>query len=246
MTNKTKIIVADFSSEFINCSIGLNEGNLSNDDHYAPLACATSPTSGYDVLIILDVLSGQEVSRKSLIGLDVDWMGMSQSGKWLVMKHGGTHKVYDINLNLVGDVGSGGHADLGIDTSGAEYIVSVDVSTDTIYKAQLPKGAKTAALVFPGNISGHISCRNILRPGYCYYSLRKASSSFHDINGSVSLVASDNTTSTEIFSYTRSTGNNYLGQPKGSVSPDGTKIVFDSESMAPDTGPVYSYVTELK
>ena len=242
VTTKTRQTIADYSNEFHDCNIGINEGNLSNDDRYAPLACATTSTSGYDVLVIVDASNGQEVSRMSLAGLDVDWMGMSQSGNYLVMKlNGSTHQVYDRNLVLVGDVGIGSHADLGMDENGTEYLVSI--KSKSVYKAALPNGARVEILKFPAQISGHISCRNIQRPGYCYYSMRKKDDTFHDISGSVNLDGA-NVSLTEVFSYTRSTGLTYRGEPKGTVSPDGTKMIFNSDRMD-QSGSIYSYVTEI-
>ncbi len=242
VVTKIRQTIADYSGEFHDCNIGINEGNLSNDDRYAPLACATTSTSGYDTLVIVDAANGQEVSRMALAGLDVDWLGMSQSGQYLVMKlNGATHQVYDRNLTLVGDVGNGSHADLGMDENGTDYLVSV--KGNSVHKAALPNGAKVAVLTFPAQISGHISCRNIQRPGYCYYSLRKKDDGFHDISGSV-LLDGANASLTEVFSYTRSTGLTYRGEPKGTVSPDGSRMIFASDWMD-QSGSVYSYVTEI-
>lgn len=236
-------VIKDYAAEFESCRIGFHEGNLSNDDHYVVLNCGSKAATTH--IVILDVWQGLEVARMP-VQVATDWAGMSPSGKWVVVRDGDplTHKVYDVNLNLIGDLGPGSHADIAMDASGNEYLVTVDVSNDNLCKALLPDGDRQILLDLPANISGHVSCRNIQRPGFCYYSFSKyhPTRSF-DLMGAVD-VSRTNTRLTEAFGYSRSTASSYNSEPHGVVSPDGKKMIFASDWMNP-SGPIYSYIVEM-
>ena len=164
--------------EFSQMWLGVGEGNLSNDDRYAPLVGETS--TGRTV-VIYDTVNNVEVSRKSFSGSGMDWASMSPSGQYVVVNNA-TYEVYDRNMNFLRslNVYAGGHADMGYDTAGNEVMVSAHfeggrgvITTTTrlatnVVREELPGSGQPAGIYQASNY--HISCRNINRPGYCYIS----------------------------------------------------------------------------
>ncbi|HEY6458478.1 MAG TPA: hypothetical protein VIY90_24625 [Steroidobacteraceae bacterium] len=184
-------------SGFTNLYLGMSEGNLSNDDRYAPLIGVYA--TGFTV-IIFDTVNNVEVSRKDFPGLSIanlDWVSMSQSGQYVVvnMRDNTTrvsyYDVYDRQMNYLRRLNAyaGGHADLGYDSTGNEVIVYgqyvdgegiVLMSTrlaDNTVQQQLPGISEPAGLYMTSYY--HISCRNINRPGYCYVSNFAPTSAFN-------------------------------------------------------------------
>ena len=84
---------------------------------------------------------------------------------------------------------------------------------------------------------GHISCRNILRPGWCYFS------SYSNIVGAVriakskslvglgvpSVKATRSAAVFELWGSHESSSSDYASQPKLSVSPSGAQVIFTSD-----------------
>lgn len=179
--------LASFSG-FSSLFLGMGEGNLSNDDRYAPLIGEYA--TGFTV-IIYDTVNNVEVSRKDFPGVSVanlDWVSMSQSGQYVVVNMndgttaGAYYDVYDTQMNYLRTLNAyaGGHADFGYDSMGNEVIVygqyvgakgvllmSTRLADNTVQQ-QLPGISEPAGIYMASNY--HISCRNINRPGYCYVS----------------------------------------------------------------------------
>lgn len=181
-------------SEFSQMWLGVGEGNLSNDDRYAPLVGVRS--GGDWTVVIWDTVNNVEVGRKDFGG-QFDWASMSQSGQYVVVNRG-TYEIYDRRMNFLRSLSvyAGGHADLGYDSAGNEVIVSaayvggkgvVTTTTrlaDNTVRQQLPGISEPAGIYQASNY--HISCRNINRPGYCYisnYAFEFASNAymFHEV-----------------------------------------------------------------
>jgi hypothetical protein len=175
--------------EFTDMAVGGGKGNLSNDDRYAPLHARKpsdppAPELGRTV-VIWDTVTNTEVGRKNF-PYKVGWAAMSPSGNYVVVSTvppPGTPKyeIYDKQMDLqqILTVHAGGHADIGYDSAGREVILSATTGTypalqttglaDGVSQQQLPKpGEPSVTKSIANNI--HISCRNILRPGYCYIS----------------------------------------------------------------------------
>ena len=175
-------------SGFTSLFLGMGEGNLSNDDRYAPLIGEYA--TGFTV-IIYDAINNVEVSRKDFPGVSVanlDWASMSQSGQYVVVnikdKATGVsyYDVYDTQMNYLRRLNAyaGGHADFGYDSMGNEVIVygqyvggkgvllmSTRLADNTVQQ-QFPGISEAAGIYMASNY--HISCRNVNRPGYCYVS----------------------------------------------------------------------------
>lgn len=172
-------------SEFSAAFLGLQEGNLSDDDRYVPII----GTSGSDqVVVIWDLQAADEAGRLTFSGGGLDWASMSPSGTYVAVLVNGDLRVYTTGMTLIrtsaaqGSSGGGpiGHADLGYDTAGNEVLVygesvpgegehfkTVRLSDDTITR-QLHGSSQSPDTYMAANY--HISCRNLARPGYAYIS----------------------------------------------------------------------------
>ena len=173
----TKQILKTFP-EFSEMWLGVGEGNLSNDDRYAPLVGVSGSNW---VVVVYDTLNNVEVSRKSFPAGSMDWASMSPSGQYVIVNTA-NYEVYDKQFNFIRnlDAYAGGHADMGYDSAGNEVIVygqfvggqGVLIQTtrlaDNFRSTMLPGSSEPAGIYMASNY--HISCRNINRPGYCYIS----------------------------------------------------------------------------
>jgi hypothetical protein len=168
----------------------------------------------------------------------IDWASMSQSGKYVVIIGGGwqtsqnTVKSYDRNLNLVTTVFPvGEHGDLGFDSFGNEVFVKVGVSGGPVWMSRLDNGQKTALLDTGLGQSGHLSCRNVNRPGWCYLTLSQTAE--------VLAVKLDGSQTVERFVHPRSSGATYEASPTAVASPDGTRVMFRSDWYGTSTIDAY-------
>jgi hypothetical protein len=183
--NNQSSVVRAFSS-YSALRLGSGEGNLSNDDRRVVLF-GHNAQGNIDVFVH-DLATG---STTGTLSLPMAWSQvqsidatMSQSGRYVVVGYAarGTgalqgKKVYDLQMNLLRTVSPGGgtHADVALDTSGNDVLVSADAplggNDRSFYSARLSDGTLTKVL--DGSAIGwmtHISCRSIQRPGYCYVS----------------------------------------------------------------------------
>ena len=175
-------------SGFSNMWLGIGEGSISDDDHYAPLI---GVYGGGLTVVVYDIVNNVEVSRKDFPGAStktMDWASMSPSGRYMVVNmNDGTpagtyYDVYDRQMNYLRRLNAyaGGHADMGYDMTGNEVMVSAQfvenkgvlINTtrlsDNTVQQQLPGISEPVGIYMAPNY--HISCRNINRPGYCYIS----------------------------------------------------------------------------
>src|SRR5690606_20068098 len=159
---------------------GYSDGNHATDDRWVALVATNA--SGIS-LIVYDILNNVIEGQQSFGSASIDWVSMSQSGNYVVVQYNtdgsGTHqgtKVYDRNLNFLRHLSNRTeHGDLGYDQQGNEVFVAYDgVSGYSLSYIRLDNGAKQGLFPFTGNAGdrglwgGHISCRNIDRPGWAY------------------------------------------------------------------------------
>jgi hypothetical protein len=258
-------------SGFTGLFLGMGEGNLSNDDRYAPLI-GEYPT-GLTV-IIYDTINNVEVSRKDFPGLSIanlDWASMSQSGKYVVVnvKDHATgvayYDVYDTQMNYLRRLNAfaGGHADFGYDSMGNEVIVYgqyvggkgiILMSTrlaDNTVQQQLPGISEPAGIYMASNY--HISCRNIDRPGYCYVSNFAFGAEFNAyMFHEVFALKLDGSGSVEIFSQDFAAplplvDLSYFRESQVVPSRDGSLALFSSDWDDPSsTAIIYDYVAGVE
>ena len=256
---------------FTRLFLGMNAGNLSNDDRYAPLIGEYA--TGFTV-IIYDTINNVEMSRKDFPGVSVanlDWASMSQSGQYVVVNINDNatgvsyYDVYDTQMNYLRRLNgyAGGHADFGYDSMGNEVIVygpyvggkgvllmSTRLADNTVQQ-QLPGVSQPAGIYMASNY--HISCRNINRPGYCYVSNFAFDSAFNAyMFHEVFALKLDGSGSVEIFSQDFAAplplaDLSYFRSSMVVPSRNGSLVLFSSDWGDPSsTAIIYDYVAGVE
>lgn len=168
--------------------IGGGEGNVSDDDRYVVLI-GKAP-SAVDILVY-DIPDDRVVSTRRFEGYtgpwgDIDSAVISRSGKYVVLGVSKPERGYDLYdsksmaflRRLVDNQRS--HADIGYTTEGHEVLVtqaSRDTAMSSIRLADGVQRQEVAGELMAWN--QHTSCRNNLRPGWCY-----VGTSYQDANTS--------------------------------------------------------------
>lgn len=217
-----------------------------NDKYVAFIGKKTGSTNAW--IVVYDIPLDAIISETQLVGVhytnDIDWVSMSQDGEYVVIMYdtngSGTHqgtKSYDRNLSQVAHLSNNtAHSDLCVDTSGNQVLVHFgqDLAGYDLTMVKLSDGVKTG--LWPdgnGNLyGGHISCRNVNRPGWAYVSFYNPPTGTYAAkleNVSIQL-----NTSNIIQRWGRNNselawdGSHYYQQPHGVCSPDGKEILFAS------------------
>ena len=245
-----KFTVEFVFSDYAKCSLGHGEGNLSNDDRHALLACEARDSGK------LRLVSFDRVEKRVLGSLQADskynWGGFSQSGEYIVIENSvpgmpGRELIrYSPNLDtpvLLSTYVE--HGDLGVDEQGDD--VYVMIGREYLTYVRLHDGQKV--IIELGGLLGkwrswnpgfgHVSCRNIHRPGWCYISTKKRKvvgavrigypqPEFRSANAECESVIRGYR-ALELWGFHHSTDENYNAQAKASVSPSGTKIIVTSD-----------------
>ena len=203
-----------------NISIGSNEGNISIGDKYVVLNVGT-------LAIVYDIVSDVVISKKDLG--PADWVTMSQSENYIVSRPDPQTLgvlVYDRNLNLLRKIfDEGQHGDVGYDIAGNEIYAQVC----SMQMARLDNGQVTS--LGPSSC-GYLSTRGYRRPGWALKSGK----------GEAYAIKLDGSGIVQRFAHERSSRANYDSEPKGVISPDGSKVMWNSDW---GSGTVYAYVAEM-
>ena len=195
----------------------------------------------------------------------IDWVSVSQSGDYVVvlwsnpynitnnwytdqnnMQHYGV-EVYDratmqFQNRIIDD---GGHGDLGYAVDGDEVYVQFAVGESGVYMQKLNGTGNTQIVTEPDYdffATGHVSCRNINRPGWAYVTQTKANST-----GQIIAVKLDDTNTVEHFGHHFSSDNSYDKAPMAVASPNGDKVCFKSDfGTAPNNNDVaYDFIASI-
>lgn len=246
-------------TEYDSISIGEGEGNLSKNDRYIALQ-AKKGSNTY--MLVYDIPNDIVVSTRNLAGLWPNSISMSQSGNYVVVDWDGVGtqrntglEVFDSNLNFRRQISTyTNHGDIGYDTSGNEvYVMRSNDWNAGIVSIRLDNGVQksvlggTDAYRLGSNWSNHISCRNIRRPGWCYYSdaepsSESASMAFQEVIA----IKLDGSQTVERFAHQYSSDNmSYGAYPMAVPNRDGSKVLWASEWKGGSNVPVYSYVAEM-
>lgn len=244
---------------FESCGIGRGEGNLTNDDKYLVIECFANGRSR-PILISMETESGKELGRLTAEE-NYNWASFSQSGDYIVVENNS-----DANENLVRYdryfsnatklTDDRDHGDLGIDGNGDDVFVMIGHNLISFIRLRdgvsfsIPLSGVEEQLGF-----GHISCRNIRRPGWCFLStganLSVGSVRIHseviidsESSGDDSTFNHQIHTEFEPWGSHRSSQSSYRAQPRLSVSPSGNKIIFASDWYG--TGEIASYTLEYR
>ncbi len=236
-TAKTAVkwdLVKSFASDeftYDRFTLGKYEGNIDYNDKYVVFA-ARKAGQKYLTAIVYDIENNNV--RKTMDfpavswpdkGQVFDWMSVSPLGKHVLMSTGGKIDQYDMDLNFIRLLsGSAGHGDLGVDQDGVEAYVQYEYGGNNgIWIYRLSDGFKVRLLPDKYN-GGHISCRNYNRRGWCYASTTAAG--YKEI---IAIKLDYSGPENHVVNRFVQTQTSKLVQSMGNVSPDGKRILFESD-----------------
>ncbi len=251
--------------------LGPGEGNIDKNDYYVALVGKDGLDMDviiYDLQNLKTVFRKKFVGCWQNGGSSfphyVDWVSISQSGNFVVImwnhnttsqanpyvENGQSHfgvEVYNtMDMQYQNRIiHYGNHGDLGYAADGDEVLVQFyGVHRNGLYMYKLNGSGFTTIIQNPDfGIDGHISCRNINRPGWAYVTHADAAQS-----GQMLAVKLDNTGTVEYFGHHFSSNTSYEQSPMATASPNGDKICFKSDfGIGPNTNPsvVYSFIATL-
>ncbi len=227
-------------------ALGPGEGNIDIHDHFVALV----GKQGTDLdVIVWDLQARTEVTRKRFPGAwggggempeHVDWVSVSQSGEYVVMLwntgppwdvqpfdgHFGVEAYHSTDMTMLRRlVRYGNHGDLGFTPSGDEVYVQFWGEDGTLNAYHLDDGSVDVIQTHPdfGFGDAHLSCRNILRPGWAYVSTDPSR------HGLIVAVKLDGSGTVELFGHHMSSAAHYLKSPMPVPSPDGRRVMFKSD-----------------
>lgn len=265
-TNITETVAQISGYEVL--QLGPGEGNIDKNDHY--VALVGKKTNGDMDVIVFDLQTLQIVHTETFAGAwgngssgfpeYVDWVSISQSGDYIViMWNHNTTSVenpynghYGVEVYNTQDmqylrriVEYGNHGDLGYAADGDEVFVQFWGPTGTVNMYYLNRLERVVLSSHPDfNGEGHISCRNLNRPGWAYIS-----QDYQDHSGQIIAMKLDSSGLVEHFGHHFSSAINYDKSPMPVPSPNGDKILFKSDfDSGPDIDPseVYCFVANVK
>ncbi len=251
MTTDAQTAIHTFTG-YTEVSLGGGEGGISDDDKYIALITKTAGNVYGAIVyridtdtIIGEVSFGTTTSPDNLqISRKGNWMGV----EWNVDGTGTNQGfvLYNQSLTQVRNINQyTTHWDMGLDINGNEIAVQIGNGVVAYNCASL-----AGTQLLPSNTamsSGHVSCKNIDRPGWAYLSS-------YNYSGTVGLpgnsqligVKTDGSGIVEVFAFDNHAGNgaDYNAQPQMCVSRDGKRVIWAGD-WGTTTGPTYAYVAGL-
>lgn len=227
-------LVKSFASDqfsYDRFTIGKYEGNLDYNDKYVVFA-ARKVGKKYLTAIVYDIQNNLVKKEKDFPlvswpdeGQVFDWISVSPLGNHILMSTGGKIQQYNMNLEYVRELSSSaGHGDLGIDQDGGEVYVQFEFGNNNgIWIYRLSDGYKIRLLPDKYN-GGHISCRNYDRPGWCY-----ASTTEPGYKEVFAIKLDYSGPENHIVNRFAQTHTSRLINSMGNVSPDGKRMLFESD-----------------
>ncbi|MEO9257451.1 MAG: hypothetical protein ABI207_03655, partial [Crocinitomicaceae bacterium] len=245
VTNKETVLHT--FSNYDRIVIGYNEGNISNDDKSIVLIGINGKNQ---TVLVYDIFNDLIVGSKFIGTTPIDWATVSQSGQFVVIRYiqngaGNNQGVKSYNRQMQNEVhllNLGAHADIGYDMAGNEVYVSIAryqgySLSYTRLDNGLTKGLWRSAWK-PGDrgvSGGHVSTRNIKRPGWAYISTDQGVSkdnSYYKATKEIFAIRLDNSETIERFGkhHTNYAGarSEYNHQSQAVPNRDGTKVLFAS------------------
>jgi len=246
-------IAATFDG-YSNLHIGPGEGNLSFDGNLIALV----GSKGQDrVAFTYDLHEGKKWPDLVLNGIDIDWVSVSPSGKYMVLNGGITAKdadqsqVYDLEGNSVGEswskYGRPSHYDLTLDEHGDDIAVGVSKSppdSGRVISRRLRDGQVT--ILTNGGYATHISTRNVARPGWAYVSFQNRGPDWPPYWDEVAAVKLDGSMTMERIAHLHTKLSDYLTEAHAVPSPDGTRVLWASDWESPSGRPIATYVAQVR
>jgi len=253
---RTNVSTTKFSvSGYSNGNMGPYEGNVSYDGKYA-VVNATRNSDGEAVAYVVDIDAGTKYPDIDLAAQGIsnlDWISISALGGYVVSLS--TVNGSPAAVKVFTKTGSVvqtwtdfrvGHLDLGVDQAGNEVMFTAPGSGTYAKRyiiRRLADGVITP-LTPPVTYNHHVSTRNYLRRGWAY-------AVTNDITGGPldqTVYASKLDTSgvVERLARHRSTVIDYDSSPFAVPSPDGRRVLFDSNWGAASGRPVQTYVADTR
>ena len=226
------------------CTIGPWEGNISANDKYVVV---TNESGGVAIgASLYNIQLDSVISTKVFSSGDIDWVSVPPSGDYIIVNDRGTRKieVYDLNFNYLRTIGVGSeHGDFGVDVDGNEvWIQMIPISMHRL------SDGKSTRLIEP-SMGGHISGRGFRNPGWALVSndINKGGITGYYYATQLFEVKLDGSGIIRHFGYARTSCTTYNNYPFGTVSPDGKKVLFNSDWLF-GTGSDYAlaYISEYK
>ena len=251
-TNTTQTVANIPGYEII--KLGPGEGNIDKNDHYVALV-GKKANGDLDVIVFdlqtLSIVHTETFTNAWVTGGDnfpdyIDWVSISQSGDYVVILWSnptGTTNWY-LDQNNVNHYGvevydratmqyqsriadAGNHGDLGYAVDGDEVFVQYKAGQSGIFMQKLNGTGETQVNNTPEiTASGHISCRNINRPGWAYIT---QATSANSSSKQIVAVKLDNSGIVEHFGHHFSSDMSAAQSPMAVASPNGDKICFHSD-----------------
>ena len=244
--------------------LGPGEGNIDQNDRFVALVCH----AGADMdVVIYDLQANSEVVWRRFEGVwgdsseayphYVDWVSVSQSGQYvgIMWDHNTTSASEPFNghygveiyrasdmqfLRRIADYGN--HGDFGYDTQGNEVFVQFWGPSGTLNMYYLDHLERVELSSHPDfSHGGHISCRNLQRPGWAYVSQDEMVHS-----GLMVAVRLDTSGIVEFFGHHFSSSQTYLKSPMPVPSPDGRQVMFKSDFGDTTQDVVYTFVAHAQ
>ncbi|MCK5897428.1 MAG: hypothetical protein KAG20_11510 [Cocleimonas sp.] len=229
---------ADYSHVYM----GRYEGNIDHQDRFVVFA-ARKTGEDYLTAVVYDIHNDTSIQQDLThikwfidegtqnVETVFDWISVSPTGRYILVNwlkdpnnpsnpYRASIDQYDIDLNFIRELSAQGqHGDIGLNSAGKDVYVQYEFANrSATWMYDLDTGAETQLLPDKYN-GGHVSCRNYKRPGWCYLSAKQ---SYHR---EVYAVKLDSSHIVNRFAQTHVV----TGGSGGTVSPDGTKILFISD-----------------
>jgi len=240
-------------------NIGPWEGNISADDKYVLITnnvvingyAGGTKASLYDIELDT-VLATKEFAVDTMF----DWASITPWGDYIVISNDktGNTELYDLNFNFLRNLTIGQeHADFAIDSYGNEVFVQViPVSMTRLDNGQstdlIPTGSMCGWSNENPSIAGHISGRNFNLPGWALVSTPIAvcgNGNGYYYATEIFAVKLDGSGTIRHYGHSHSAYLSYDSSSKASFSPDGTKVIFNSDwDFYGNGGVVFAYVAE--
>ncbi len=261
-TDETQTVASIAGYEFV--QLGPGEGNIDKNDHY--VALVGKKVNGDLDVIIFDLQTAQIVHTETFAGAwgnggigfpeYIDWVSVSQSGDYVVIMwnhstatesnpfngHYGVEVYNTLDMQYQNRIiRYGNHGDLGYAIDGDEVLVQFYglYGGGTIYMHKLDGSGSTVLNTHTDfGVAGHISCRNINRPGWAY-----VTHSLPAQSGQLVAVKLDDSGLVEHFGHHFSSATSYAQAAMAVASPNGDKICFKSDfGTGPNTEPSVAYI----
>jgi hypothetical protein len=224
--------------------LGPGEGNIDMHDHYVALV----GKRGEDMdVIVFDIQTNQILHTEIFSGAwgigeqvpdYVDWVSVSQSGEYvgIMWNHNTTSEDNPFNSHYGVEMYSttnmqyqrriaryGNHGDFGFAADGDEVFVQFWGETGTINMFYLDRLERVVISSHENfNSSGHISCRNLNRPGYAY-----VSQDYEDHSGQIIAVKLEESGLVGHFGHHFNSYTYFAAIPV--PTPNGDKVMFTSD-----------------